>query len=220
MKVSTDACLLGAWAPFPEISGNLLDIGAGTGLLSLMLAQRFPEAHITALEIDLQAAQQAAENIRRSPFNERIEVVCGDVRNFAPEALFDGIIANPPFFQNSLKGQDAARNRARHSDDTLDFPELYTAVTRLLKPGGSFALLLPVQAQEGWEKGLISGKLQLAAMLKSRPLPEKEPNRVIYFYRKGILSGKSAVSELSVYERYGDYSLDFRKLLQPFYERL
>lgn len=220
MKVSTDACLLGAWAPFPENVNAILDIGAGTGLLSLMLAQRFPGATITALEIDPQAAEQARENIAGSPFADRVEVMCGDIRNYNPAALYDGIISNPPFFQNSLRGPDAARNRARHSDDTLAFPELYAAVTRLLKPDGHFALLLPTEAQEGWEQALISGKLALVEKLRARPLPEKAPNRVLYFYRKGAISGNSVVSELSVYERYGDYSADFRKLLQPFYLKL
>lgn len=219
MKVSTDACLLGAWAPLEEISGKVLDIGAGTGLLSLMLAQRFGELKITALEIDPEAATQAGENVAESPFADRIEVVCEDIRAHHPTTLYDAIIANPPFFQNSLKGPDAARNAARHSD-ALSLEDLYASVVRFLKPDGLFALLLPVEAQKAWEKGLISGKLSLRERVFVKPLPYKAPNRVLSLYGKGENSGNASNSELVIYEEYGTYTAAFRKLLAPFYLHL
>ena len=219
MKVSTDACLLGAWAPFEEISGNVLDIGAGTGLLSLMLAQRFGELKITALEIDPVAAAQAGENVAKSPFADRIEVVCEDIRAHHPTTLYDGVIANPPFFQNSLKGPDAARNAARHSD-ALSLEDLYASVVRCLKPDGLFALLLPVEAQKAWEKVLISGKLSLRERALIKPLPGKAPNRALSLYGKGEIFEKPVISELMIYEEYGTYTAAFRKLLAPFYLHL
>lgn len=220
MKVSTDACLFGAWAPFPENVATILDIGAGTGLLSLMLSQRFPSATLTALEIDPQAAEQARENIAGSPFADRVEVVCGDIRDHNPTALYDGIISNPPFFQNSLKGPDAARNRARHSDGTLLFPELFEAVVRLLKPGGHFALLLPVEAQKAWEAALISGNLFLQQQVFIKPLPQKVANRVLNLYEKGEFSGNRVFSERVIYEEHGQYSAAFQEWLRPFYLHL
>lgn len=219
MKVSTDACLLGAWAPFENISGKLLDIGAGTGLLSLMLAQRFPEMTIISLEIDSQAAAQASENVAESPFAGRIEVVCEDARAYNPAALYGAIISNPPFFQNSLKGLDAARNAARHSD-ALSLEDLHQSVARLLKSEGFFALLLPVEAQQAWEKVCISGKLSLRNQVFIKSLPGKRPNRVLSFYQKSGISAEVALSELVIYEKYGVYTAQFRELLHPFYLQL
>jgi tRNA1Val (adenine37-N6)-methyltransferase len=115
MKVSTDACIQGAWTPVPHGACRILDAGAGTGLLSLMLAQRAPEVMIDALEIDEAAAIQAGENISASAFADRIHIHHQDVRSFQPEDQYDLIICNPPFFINSLNSPEAARNLARHN---------------------------------------------------------------------------------------------------------
>src|SRR5262245_25570320 len=104
MKVSTDACIQGAWTPIEENVRNVLDIGTGTGLLSLMLAQRKPGIRIEAIEIEEQAYKQAAENVAYSPWAEQIHVIPGDVRNDSLNRKFDLIVCNPPFFQNSLLG--------------------------------------------------------------------------------------------------------------------
>ncbi|MGN6568280.1 MAG: tRNA1(Val) (adenine(37)-N6)-methyltransferase, partial [Flavipsychrobacter sp.] len=118
MKVSTDACIQGAWTPIHDHVRHVLDIGTGTGLLSLMLAQRDPRMHIDAVELDEQAATQAKENIVSSPFSERIDIIHGDAKEYQANQQYDLIICNPPFFQNSLLGDNSKRNTARH---TLSF---------------------------------------------------------------------------------------------------
>ncbi len=150
MKVCTDACLFGAHVG--AIAGKLgslkygLDIGTGTGLLSLMVAQKNPDILIDAVEIDALAAEQAAENFRESPWKDRLEVHQHSIQSFAEiEALhqyYDLIICNPPFFENDLKSSDSRRNLALHSA-ALTLEDLLAAVKQLLKPSGIFALLLP-----------------------------------------------------------------------------
>lgn len=134
MKVGTDGVLLGAWTPV-ESSARILDIGTGTGLVALMLAQRC-SASVIALEIDETAAQQAAENITRSPWGNRIEVVCQDFRLYSNKnnsLKYDTIVSNPPYFTDSLKCPDSQRNTARHNDN-LSYEELLKGVSNLLSP--------------------------------------------------------------------------------------
>ncbi len=219
MKVSTDACLFGAWVDFPPETKRILDIGAGTGLLSLMTAQRFPQAHFTALEIYPEAAAQAAENVGNSPFREQIEVVCTDVQEYNPEDLFDAIICNPPFFQNSLKGPEETRNRARHGDDdSLTLEALLEAAQRLLKSGGSLMLLLPETAAEVWEKIAHKSAWQMVEKVWVQPLPQKAPNRMFYHYQKQPGGGETAkIWRLVLYQKYGQYTAQSAALLRPFY---
>ena len=124
MKVGTDGALLGAWAA-PKEARNILDIGTGTGLVALMLAQRC-QAFIDAIDIDADACLQAEENVARSPFADRIRVHCCALNDFHPSAPshYDLIVSNPPYFHQALKCPDPKRNRARHTD-TLSLEELF-----------------------------------------------------------------------------------------------
>lgn len=141
MKISTDAVLLGTLAG-KESPESILDIGTGTGVVALMLAQRFPKASVTAIEIDADAAEQAGENFRESPFSDRLSLVQGRVQDFASGEKFDLIASNPPFFPDHLKSSDAKRNRALHTDE-LSFWELVEKVSHLLAPSGTFWVILP-----------------------------------------------------------------------------
>lgn len=146
MKVGTDGVLLGALADV-ENTDRILDVGTGTGLIALMLAQRTQEnvkAKITALEIDEDAAGQAAENIADSPWKEKMEVVRGDFRTFATEERFDLIVSNPPYFIDSLKCPDKKRSNTRHTD-SLSFEELIGHGAELLRPEGRLDLIFPTQ---------------------------------------------------------------------------
>jgi tRNA1Val (adenine37-N6)-methyltransferase len=140
MKVGTDGVLLGAWTPV-EPGGSILDAGTGTGLVALMLAQRSP-VMITALEIDEAAVCQARENVRCSPWSDRIEVIHSDFKTFVSDHKYDLIVSNPPYFRDSLKSPDEQRNTARHNNQ-LSYPDLLPGVKRLLSPYGVFSLILP-----------------------------------------------------------------------------
>ncbi|OLF76475.1 tRNA (adenine-N(6)-)-methyltransferase [Pseudoalteromonas haloplanktis] len=140
MKVSTDGILLGAWA---DLSGanTLLDIGTGTGLLALMCKQRAPHLKVSAVEVDEAAYQQALQNCQQSPWPD-ISIYHQPIQQFEAAGLFDCVIANPPYFNQSLKGDNAARNTARHTDG-LSFAELIAAFRHLSHQHSRFNLILP-----------------------------------------------------------------------------
>lgn len=138
MKVGTDGVLLGAWAEVRPGDRRMLDVGTGTGLIALMLAQR-SAAWITAVDIDVECATQAAENFAASPWADRLDAVSVAVQRYDPVEKFDLIVSNPPYYVDSLLSPDEGRNTARHAAG-LPFGELAAAVVRLLSPGGRFAL--------------------------------------------------------------------------------
>ena len=142
MKVGTDGTLLGAWAELAKADGRVLDIGTGTGLMALMMAQRYPKAQVTAIDIDEMAVSQAAENVKDSPFADRIEVRQADVRVFESTEMFDSIVCNPPFFNNALLCPDNQRTQARHTT-SLSYQQLMSAVWRLLSEEGLFSVIIP-----------------------------------------------------------------------------
>ena len=147
MKVGTDGVLLGAWARV-EHCHHILDMGTGTGLVALMAAQR-SDAHIVAIDLDVDAVAQATENVAASPWVNRIQVLEADARELANSQFsilnsqfFDALLCNPPFFENSLKCPDSARTMARHTD-TLSFDELARSAARLLTPDGELSVVIP-----------------------------------------------------------------------------
>ena len=142
MKVGTDGTLLGAWAEMERNDGKVLDIGTGTGLIALMMAQRYPEAKVTAIDIDEMAVSQAVENVQGLSFADRIEVFQADVNTFEPTEMFDSIVCNPPFFNNALICPDNQRTQARHTL-SLSYQQLMAAAWRLLRDEGLFSVIIP-----------------------------------------------------------------------------
>jgi tRNA1Val (adenine37-N6)-methyltransferase len=220
MKVCTDACVLGAWAEIGEAATQstplrLLDIGTGTGLLALMLAQRYPQLVIDAVELDGAAAEQARENVAASPFAERIRVQQEAIQDFRPEVLYDHIVTNPPFFQSDLRSPDAGVNRAHHAE-SLSLAELLVAVERLLRPEGTWQVLLPVAegnllGQLAAERGWVPTRQLLLTHQ-----PGHRPFRQLTTY--GRAAATYAPEELFIYENEGKtYSPDFRELLKDYY---
>lgn len=143
MKVGTDGVLLGAWADVSS-SKNVLDIGTGTGLISLMIAQRSDASSIVAIDIDDGAVGQAKENVAASAWNERITVLNQDICIYRPLECFDTIVSNPPFFIDSLKCPDGQRNAARHTD-TLSMNSLLKKGKELLADNGKFSIIIPYE---------------------------------------------------------------------------
>lgn len=142
MKVGTDGTLLGAWA---RGGRRILDVGTGTGLIALMMAQRFRQACVTGIDIDADAVAQAAENVAASPFAQRISIVRSDVKDM--EGLFDAIVSNPPYFVGSLHSPDRQRTMARHAD-TLPYRLLMQQAQRLLTDEGEMSVVVPTDQQQ------------------------------------------------------------------------
>ena len=174
MKVGTDGVLLGAWAHGGK---RILDIGTGTGLVAIMMAQRFADAHVTAVEIDHNAALQACNNANCSPFASRIGIVETSIQNFEVYGtqLFDSIVSNPPFFTDSLKNPASQRATARHAD-TLPYRDLFTAVKRLLAEDGEFSAIIPSNCLTSFIAEAYLAHLVPIRRLAIRTTPRKQPN--------------------------------------------
>ena len=144
MKVGTDGVLLGAWVSLPERGSEVLDVGTGTGLLSLMIAQKFLNAKLTAIDIDRSSCIQAKENFQGSKWKDRINIEEVSFQDFCLQSVqnYDLIIVNPPYFSNSLLAADSSRSLARHQK-SLSLDELVIGVKKCLHPEGYFSIILP-----------------------------------------------------------------------------
>lgn len=145
MKVGTDGVLLGAWA---QGGSCILDIGTGTGVIALMMAQRFPDAQVTAIDIDDGAVRQAAANVAQSPFDLRIKVTQASLQEH--KGLYEAIVCNPPFFIDSMQAPDRQRNMARHAT-TLTYAELMQHAWRLLSDDGELSVVVPFDYRKRME---------------------------------------------------------------------
>ncbi|MFA6057380.1 MAG: methyltransferase [Taibaiella sp.] len=228
MKVSTDACIQGAWASKwlqlnrPAAGLKILDIGTGTGLLSLMLAQLNPESSIDAVELNNDAFLQAKQNFSSSPWANKLTAHYYSLKDYLVESehdqenkLYDFIICNPPFFHNHLQAQQKARNDARHSI-SLSKEELAHAVSLLLDEQGFFCIMYP---QTEWNEWLRVGKGQdLYAQLtvEVKPKASMVPNRIIGLFSKKN-NQHSKTETLVIYEEDKNYTEQFKALLQPYY---
>ena len=150
MKISTDAVMLGALADAAS-PREILDVGTGTGVIALMLAQRFPEAKIQTVEIDPLAASQALDNFRSNAFSERMQLWEGRFQDFQTQEKYDLIVSNPPYFPDHLKSPDVQRNMALHTDE-LSFQDLLGKVVQLLKEEGQFWLILPPRQMQDFQQ--------------------------------------------------------------------
>jgi tRNA1Val (adenine37-N6)-methyltransferase len=149
MKVGTDGVLLGAWTPTNHNPNTILDIGAGTGLIALMLAQRSNAQQIDALEIDEDAYEQATDNFENSPWNDRLFCFHAGLDEFVeePEDEYDLIVSNPPFYTEDYKSEDISRDLARF-EDAMPFEDLIEAADLLLSENGIFAVIIPYKEEQ------------------------------------------------------------------------
>ncbi|GAB2968098.1 methyltransferase [Hymenobacter coalescens] len=217
MKVSTDACVLGAVA---DVAGarRILDVGTGTGLLALMAAQRNPLAQIEAVEIDAAAAGQAARNAAASPWGARLRVHPLSLQAYAATrpAPFDHILCNPPFFRRSLRSPDAARTTARHAaPDTLSFAELAAFAAAHLSPGGRLTVLLPPPEMREFEQEARRSGLYPGGGLVLQHRPGSRPLRHITTF--GCEPQPLTTTALVIHDQDESYSEAFRTLLRDFY---
>ncbi|MBQ9637010.1 MAG: methyltransferase [Prevotella sp.] len=180
MKVGTDGVLLGAWA---EGGKRILDVGTGTGLIVLMMAQRFPDASVVGIDIDPVACLQARENVLASPFGGRVGVACTSLQDYRDQEVFDCIVSNPPFFENSLKNPDGRRATARHTD-TLSFADLFGGVSRLLSEDGVFSAVIPSEVLERFCSNAYLSGLYISRQYDVKTTPRKPVKRCLVAFRK------------------------------------
>lgn len=210
MKVCTDACLFGAWVA--SEAGDrpierILDIGAGTGLLSLMLAQN-TSALIDAVELDTVAYEQASENFKASPWNDRLKAYNTAVQHFTPSYQYDLVITNPPFYEHDLKSPDDKRNRALHGTD-LAFDELVQCAKRLMKTGGATAVLIPYSRHEFFEEKVIATGFVIYKKVNIKQSIKHGYFRCMYMLKE--VGGSFAEKEIAVRDD------EFNLLLKDYY---
>jgi tRNA1Val (adenine37-N6)-methyltransferase len=218
MKVCTDACLFGAIVANKvkvETLFDILDIGAGTGLLSLMIAQQ-TNAAIDAVEIDIDTCTQAKENIAQSPFRN-IGISNADISNFFPDHPYDLIISNPPFFEGDLKSGHITKNMAKH-DTTLTLQQLLIAVQNYLKTDGFFAILLPYHRLVYCIGEAAKCGLLLAQKILVKQTPTHDYFRGILFFTRHLSIVQT--EEVIIKKESGVYSEKFINLLKDYYLNL
>jgi tRNA1Val (adenine37-N6)-methyltransferase len=178
MKVGTDGVLLGAWA---KGGPRILDIGTGTGIIALMMAQRYPEAQVTAIDIDEGAVRQAEQNVSQSPFLGRISVLQQAVQEHLGE--YESIVSNPPFFIDSLQAPDEQRNMARHTA-TLSYAELMKAAYRLLADNGEFSVVIPFDYRRRMEDEAVFVGFFPSRVCGVKTTERKPAKRYLLAFRK------------------------------------
>lgn len=222
LKVSTDSCVFGAWlakkvAALPYHLSGCLDIGAGSGLLMLMLAQQFPGT-IHGVEIDRESYEQATENIAASNWHNRLQLFHNDVKLFSIPHRYDLIISNPPFFEGDLKSNNSKYNFAKHSDG-LTLQDLLEVTARNLSAKGFFAVLLPYHRAAYFQQLSPGYGLYVSHKLSIRQSP-----RHPYFRAALILNqqntGLAQNEELVIRQPEGVYSPSFVSLLKSYYLNL
>lgn len=219
MKVTTDACLFGAWVAtevhkLTSSQVHLLDIGTGTGLLSLMMAQK-TEGQIEAVEIDAAAAEQASENVAASPWSKRIQVLQQDVLQWQTARQYDCIFSNPPFYQNEIKSAKDQKNIAHH-DEGLTLAELLPFIKNHLTEEGRFFLLLPAKREKEAEALLKSNGLFLQQKVSVQQTLKHQPFRLMI---QGRRKKVAAVTEQAIHikNEADAYTPEFISLLQDYY---
>lgn len=220
MKVTTDACLFGAWVAEklktgrPEVK-RILDIGAGTGLLSLLIAQKI-NAPIDSIEMDPEAFQQAKENIAASPWSDRINIFHGDATQFNFTSDYNIIVSNPPFYENELPSMNEKRNNAMHGGLSLN--ELLEVITKILGAEGRFYLLLPAKRVREISFLLPKWKLSITESALIKQTPAHDHFRI---FLAGKHAGDNEIrgpeKEIIISNKEKQYTGDFINLLKDYY---
>lgn len=222
MKAGTDSLLLAAWSDLGN-ARKILDVGSGTGILALFAAQRNPHACITAVEIDPEAAEDAAENFANSPYSDRIRLFNEDFTLFAQRAeneissseKYDYILSNPPYFSQALPSPDEQRTRARH-DTTLTCRGLMQGVARLLAPEGRFALIAPEEYAPAARAEAFAQKLYTCrqTLVSAKPAGSGTRRILLEFGRTLEIC---RTDYFHIQEADGTYSARFQRLTEPLY---
>lgn len=223
MKVTTDACIFGAFvcqSPHLNNSQSILDIGAGTGLLSLMAAQN-STANITAIELDEEASKQAKSNFEQSQWADQLHLNNDSIQTFSTTSKqrFDCIISNPPFFQQAFKGNYHRRNMARHTD-SLSFIDLAKAIYKHLTDSGEAWILLPVESTAAFMSAANQEGLKLARQVGLRSSVNHQNHRYILVLKhERNLANNEAINKetVTIYQQHPHYTEQTIELMAPYY---
>ncbi|RLD36471.1 MAG: tRNA (adenosine(37)-N6)-methyltransferase TrmM [Bacteroidetes bacterium] len=219
MKVGTDAVLLGTLSDLP-IDGRILDVGTGTGVISLILAQRC-KAQITAIDIHQASVWEARANFKESPWSDRLKALMIPYQLYAAQGnpiQYDLIISNPPFFENDLKSADKKRNMARHNDN-LSFRDFLLASRNFISKKGELCLILPLTEGKLFIEEAKNFGFYLQKQIEIKPKPDKEANRLILSFGNQVMD---KVQEKSITIRNSDnsYTETYKILTEDFYVSL
>lgn len=219
MKVGTDGCLLGSWVPLDH-TVTVLDIGTGTGLLALMIAQRLTALkasfQIDALDLDPGAVQQALENIQRTAWADKINVFLRDILKYAPLFQYDLLVCNPPYFEDSLHCPDESRTLARHND-SIPFSLLMKKASELMSESGRFCLIVPTEAGQSLVQYGQENNLYLKMKVKVHTTARKAAKRVLLEFSK---QNEQTEEETLILQEDGSYTEDYKTLMKEFYLNL
>ena len=225
MKVGTDGVLLGAWCPLAiatsEGEYKVLDIGTGSGLIALMLAQRATSIDdtpivIDTIDIDAGAAEQAKFNFEQSPWSKLLRIYQSSLQEWQSKKEYDLIVSNPPYFQGSLKNPDAQRATARHTD-SLSYSELIAHSERLLRRNGMLALVLPIEAEEEILSLAAAAGLSPTAITYVHTKPSKPVKRILMALTKGDADGEVDGNHFYIESADSPRSEEYKKLTEEFY---
>lgn len=223
MKVTTDSCLFGSLLPGLPGNGkakNILDIGTGTGLLSLMFAQKNQQAVIDAIEIDKGACLQATENVSSSPWKKNIQVLHADINDFTFLKKYDLIACNPPFYENDLKGDDLQKNIAQHSEK-MTLASLLPVIKNNLSEGGTYYLLLPFKRLDEVKKQTSKNKLNIEQIVFIKPTVHHPCFRIVVNGNcKNYSRKEPTTTEIAIKDKDGQYTREFVLLLKDYYLHL
>ena len=214
MKVGTDGVLLGAWSPV-DGAKRILDIGTGSGLIALMLAQR-SEAEIVGVELDSAAAQQASENATASPFKERIEIVNCNISDYCTTFPFDLVVSNPPFFEEDVTSPNQLRSQAR-STQSLPLEQLIQVAYDMLNPGGKLCVVLPTETAQRFTNSCIVKHFTPVRITAIQTTPKKSPKRMLLCFQKGVEHIECQRDTLTLSTSDGKRSEEYQKLTDAFY---
>jgi len=219
MKVGTDGVLLGAWCPIDNNPFSILDIGAGTGILSLMLAQRSNASQIDAIEIDGDAYEQCVENFESSPWGDRLFCFHAGLDEFLeePEDEYDLIISNPPFYTEDYKTENEQRDLARFSD-ALPFEDLVEAAHLLLSENGIFAVIIPFKEEEKFITLAKDFELHPFKITRVKGTPTTEIKRSLLAFSK--TQKQTLIDELIIETARHQYTEEYIDLTKDFYQKM
>lgn len=220
MKIGTDSVLLGSWAPIHHNPFSVLDIGAGTGIIALMLAQRTHAEQIDALEIDEDAYEQAVENFENSPWGDRLFCFHAGLDEFIeePEDEYDLIVSNPPFYSENYKTENEQRDLARFQD-AMPFEELVEAADLLLSENGIFAVILPFKEEENFIALAREAELYPTKITRVKGTPTSEIKRSLLAFSR-IENPKTEIDELIIETSRHIYTSEYIALTKDFYLKM